>query len=291
MSRAFDPRTTPVREDLVAAHLADRFPRPRRAEGETRQVGVPVLPLAFATGAEARRESELLFGEGFTVYDEADGWAWGQSALDGYVGWVPAAGLTAEIVATSHLVAVPASHLYPVPDLKRRPTARLGFASRVGVVDERAGFAEIAGGGWLYARHLAPLGRPAEDYVATGLNLLGVPYLWGGRSVDGLDCSGFLQLVLQRAGIPCPRDTDQQAAAVGTALAMPDDPAVLGHGDLAFFPGHVGIVLEGGRFLHANAFDMAVSVHRLADVLERADAAGQGLNAVRRLRPAPAPAG
>lgn len=285
MGQDFDPRATPVRDDLAAAHLKDRFPRPRLVEGETRQVKVPVLPLGFRPANDARLETELLFGEGFTVYEEADGWAWGQAALDGYVGYVPAAGLTAELSRSTHVVAAAASHLFPEPDLKRRPLARFSLASRVAVEDETDGYCRIAGGGWLFAKHLVPLDRVAPDYVATGLRLLGLPYLWGGRSSLGVDCSGFLQLLLQRAGIACPRDTDQQAAALGEALPAPHDPAGLRHGDLVFFPGHVGIVLKGGQFLHANAFDMAVTVHVLDDVLKQAAAAAAGISGVRRLWP------
>lgn len=282
-AESFDSRTTPVRDDLAAAHLRNRVQRPRYAEGETRQVAVPVLPLGFRPGADARLESQLLFGEGFTVYDEAEGWAWGQSALDGYVGYVPADGLAAELTRPSHAVAATTSHLYPDADLKQRPLAQLSLASRVEVVEERAGYCRLAGGGWLFAKHLAPLDEPAPDYIGTGLRLLGVPYLWGGRSAQGVDCSGFLQLVLQRAGIACPRDTDQQAEALGDAVPEPYEPAALKHGDLVFFPGHVGIVLDGGRFLHANAFDMAVAVHPLDEVLARADAAGAGVSGARRL--------
>lgn len=282
MSEAFDPRVTPVREDLAAAHLKDRFERPRYAKGQARRVGVPVLALSFAPGAAARRESELLFGEPFNVYDEADGWAWGQSVLDGYVGWVETAGLTGVLTQPTHLVAVAASHLYPGPDLKLRPLARLSFASQVAVAETADGYCRIAGG-WLFAKHLAAFDSPVADYVTTGLGLLGVPYLWGGRSSLGLDCSGFIQLVLQRAGIDCPRDTDQQALAVGETLVGAIEPAQLRHGDLVFFPGHVGIVLDGGRFLHANAFDMAVTVHELDAVLARAEASGLPASGVRRI--------
>ena len=283
MPRDFDPRTTVVSDDLVAANLADRYPRPRAVEGVRHWVVEASLPLTFAPAGDARLESELLFGEPFTVYDEADGWAWGQSDHDDYVGYVPAAGLTNDLAWPVHVVAVAASHLYPAPDLKRRPCDRFSLGSLVSVLGEQNGFAEIDGGGWLFARHLVPADDFEPNYIATARRFLGVPYLWGGRSSAGLDCSALVQLALQRAGIAAPRDSDMQAVELGEPLPPPFDPAVWQRGDLVFFPGHAGIVTEGGRFLHANARWMAVVEEPLADVLARAAAAGAGVSAVRRL--------
>jgi hypothetical protein len=156
MSQDFDPRITPVRDDLAAVALKDMVERPRYVSGTARQVMAPALPLSFTAKAGARLETELLLGEGFTVYDEADGWAWGQATGDGYVGYVPAAGLGAEVESPSHVIQVPASHLYPEPDLKCPPTARLSLECRVRVTAEANGFAQIRPGGWIFAKHLAP---------------------------------------------------------------------------------------------------------------------------------------
>ena len=282
MTREFDRRVTPTRPDLAAEQLRGQLGAERFVAGEPRQVGVPAVSLAFAPQATARQESQLLLGEGFTVYEERDGWAWGQAALDGYVGYLPAAALIRP-VAPTHQVRRLATHLYPAADLKRRPLARLSFAARLTVEDEQAGWASLATGGCVPMQALSPIGRGDPDYVATAALFIGVPYLWGGRSADGLDCSGLLQLVLQAAGIAAARDSDQQATSLGTALPPPWDFARLHAGDLVFFPGHAGIALGDGRFLHANAFDMAVSIHPLSEVLERAQAAGQPANAIRRL--------
>ena len=283
MSAAYDPRSTPVRDDLAAAHLRDAFRRPRYAEGVVRQTSWPAAPLSFRPDVAARLETELLMGERFTVYDEVDGWAWGQAVEDGYVGYVPAAALASEVVEPTHLVAVAATHIYPEPDLKRPALARLSMAAWVAVTDIEGGFSRLAGGQWGFSKHLVPVGQVAPDFLETAGRFLGVPYLWGGRTSDGLDCSGLLQIVLQRAGLAVPRDTDQQESAVGRALDDWGDPSEFLPGDLVFFPGHVGFVLEGGRFLHANAFDMAVAVHRLEDVLRRAEDAAAGISTVRRL--------
>ena len=184
MSTAFDPRITPVRDDLAAAHLKGTFERSRYAEGSLRRVTAPALPLSFAPTVGARLETEILFGEEFTVYDEKDGWAWGQATRDGYVGYLPAADLSSDITSPSHVVVAPASHVYPEPDLKRPPLCRLSFESRVSVDDTKDGFCRIADGGWIFAKHLAPADVFESDYIETGRKLIGIPYLWGGRTVD-----------------------------------------------------------------------------------------------------------
>ncbi len=282
----FDPRVTPVRDDLVAAHLRDRYPRPNEASGRLCRITTSHAPLSFQPNSGARRESELLFGEGFTVYDEKGGWAWGQAIRDHYVGWVPADALGDDVGTPSHEIVAPATFLYGEADLKSPAPLRLSLASLVATTGRREGdFLEVVGGGWIYVDHLAPREVVQSDYIATGLKLVGVPYLWGGRSTDGMDCSGFLQIVLQRSGLSPPRDSDQQEITVGQAFDEIEDLGRLRRGDLLFFEGHVGIVLDGWRFLHANAFDMAVSVQRLSSVVDRAKAAGTPPRAARRIWP------
>lgn len=291
MNAPFDKRVTPARTDLAAASLKGRVEAPRYAEGIARQCVRPVAPLTFAPAADARQESQLLFGEGFAVYEEKDGWAWGQAALDGYVGYVEAVAL-GEPSEPTHAVGAPRSHLYPGPDLKLRAGAALGMGARVRVVEHAKGFSRLATGGWLYGRHLVPMGRHEPDYVKTGMALLGVPYLWGGRSAEGLDCSGFVQLVLARAGIAAPRDSDQQRDGLGEPIEPRDDWPRVRHGDFVFFPGHVGIAVDGWRFLHANAFHMAVTLDDFSDVLDRAHAFAQiGVTCIRRLTPPAGPPG
>ena len=285
MNAPLDKRVTPARADLAAASLKGRVEAARFVEGASRRCVAPVAPLTFEPAAEARQQSQLLFGEPFTVYEEKDGWAWGQGELDGYVGYVASAAL-AEPCEPTHQVAARSSHLFPGPDLKLRVGPALSMGARVRVVEQSKGFCRIEAGGWLFGRHLAPLGRVAPDYVATAMTLLGAPYLWGGRSSEGLDCSGFVQLALSRAGVACPRDSDQQRDSVGEAIAPRDDWSRVRHGDLVFFPGHVGFAVEGWKFLHANAFHMAVALEDFSDVLERSHAFAQmGVTCIRRLAP------
>ena len=283
MTGPVDRRVTPARADLAAASLTGRVEAARYVEGVVRQCAQPSAPLTFEPAADARQQSQLLFGERFKVYEEKDGWAWGQAELDGYVGYLPAAAL-GEAREATHIVAARSSHLYPGPDLKLRAGPALSMGARVRVVEQAKGFSRLEGGGWLYSRHLSPLDLLERDYVKTGLSLLGVPYLWGGRSSEGLDCSGFVQLALLRAGIACPRDSDQQRDALGQPIEPRDDWSRVRHGDLVFFPGHVGFAVEGWKFLHANAFHMAVALEDFSDVLERSHAFAQiGVTCIRRL--------
>ena len=283
MAAAFDPRVTPARPDLAAAELADRVEAARYVAGEARQVIAPAAPLSFTAAADARLESELLFGERFTVYEDKSGWAWGQAALDGYVGYLPAAALGAWEGRATHVVGVPRAHLYPAPAVKTRARHGLSLGARLRIVDEADGYGRLQSGDWVYARHLAEIDAPAPDWVATALSLAGAPYVWGGRSADGLDCSALVQLALQRAGRDCPRDSDQQAAALGAPVET-DDLTALRRGDLVYWPDHVGIALGDGRLLHANATWMQVVAEPFADVLGRGgETDPAAITAIRRL--------
>lgn len=283
MPAALDPRVTPARPDLAAAELEGTVEAARYVAGEARQVVAPTAPLSFAAAADARLESELLFGERFIVFEEKAGWAWGQSALDDYVGYVPVAAFGAWEGQATHIVAVPHTHLYPAPAVKTRARFGLGLGARLRIVDEAGGYSRLQSGDWIYARHLAEIEATEPDWVATARSLIGTPYLWGGRSADGLDCSALVQLALQRAGRDCPRDSDQQAAALGAPVET-DDLTALRRGDLVFWPGHVGILLGDGRLLHANATWMQVVAEPFADVLGRGgETDPAAITAIRRL--------
>ena len=269
------------------------MPSARFSAGTPRRVRIGCASLKAAPDDGAEQASQLLFGETFTVYDEAAGWAWGQNASDGYVGYLRASALTADNHAPSHRVVALRSFLYPGPTLKRPPLDVLSLTSLVTVAGEAEnGYLPLATGGWVFARHLAPLGRAEPDYVATALRLLETPYLWGGRSSLGIDCSALVQIALAAAGVAAPRDSDMQRGEVGVSLGpVPADGAGVAfqRGDMVFFPGHVGIMLDGERLVHATAFAMAVTIEPLAAVISRTDPTrGGGLLAVRRLSASPA---
>jgi len=276
-----DPRVTPHRPDLAARHLEGAVEAGRFVEGTLRQVAGGVVDLRSRPSDSARLDSQLLGGELVRVFENRDGWSWLQNDTDGYVGYARSDALRGEVHAPSHVVAVPRSLVYSEPDPKAPALDALALTSSVAIVGEKAGYSERAGGGWLYSRHLVPISESAPDYVATALAFLGAPYLWGGKTNLGLDCSGLVQVVLHRAGIPCPRDADQQAGTLGAAHP-PGTPLL--RGDLIYFPGHVAIALDDWRVVNANAHDMLVAIEPLADLVARVEQiSGQGVTMIRRV--------
>ncbi len=275
-----DPHLHPFRDDLAAAYLKDRVAAPRYAEGTRRQVARGILDLRRAPRDDAPLDSQLLHGEAVNVYDEAEGWAWVQSAGDGYVGYAEAAALSDRVAAPTHSLAALRSYLFAEPDFKAPSLDLLSMASPLAVVEERQGFARLAGGGWVFAGHLAPLGETVADYVETALAFLGTPYLWGGRSSVGLDCSALVQIALARAGVFALRDTHMQEEILGEPL---ERDAGIARGDLVFLPDHVAIARDPETVVHATALHMAVAVEPLAQLEARSRAAnGQGVTGVRR---------
>lgn len=270
---AADLRLTPARPDLAAAHLKDCVEAEAYAEPVTLRVAVPMAPLTFTPDGNARMETELLYGEVFHAYQRQDGWAWGQAPRDGYVGYLPEAMLEREEAAPTHRVAALAAHAYPAPNLKARPTGILPRGSLVAVSREVGAFAELAGGAYLSAMHLEPLTATAPDWVAEAERYIGVPYLWGGRSSAGIDCSGLVQAALTAAGLPCLRDSDMQEKTLGRDLE-PGERLV--RGDLVFWKGHVGIMLSGSRLLHATGHFMVVVIEPYATARKRIAASGHG---------------
>lgn len=287
--KPFARRLLPAREDLAAETLAGAVPAARFVRGTPLRVTAPLLDLALSPEPGAGLATQLLHGEPFTVYEtREDGLAWGQSGWDGYVGYVAAAGLgpAAAAGAAPRRITAIASHIYSRPDIKAPVRAALPWRAAVEVAGESGDFLALADGGFVPRAHLAP---GAGDFIAEARRLLGVPYLWGGRSAAGIDCSGLVQLALMAAGLPdVPRDSDMQAALLGA----PRDPAALPEpGDLLFWKGHVGIVSGADLLLHANAHHMAVAEEPLGAALVRIAASGGGPVTARRRPPAaPAPA-
>lgn len=279
---ALDPRTHPYRADLAADWLAGRVEAGRFVAGDDHVVVRGSAPLRRAPAAGARRDSELLYGERFTVFETAVGWAWGQNQTDGYVGYVAAGDLAplGDAPPPSHEVTALRTPVLPAPDLKEPATDYLHLTCRVAVTGRNGDYLAFAGG-WLYAAHLAPSTAGDPDVIATARRFLHTPYLWGGRSSFGLDCSALVQLALARAGRAVPRDSDQQEAALGTLV--PGGVAAAEAGDLVFCPGHVGWVSGPDRLLHANAHHMAVAEEPLSAFVARIVARGLAISSVRRL--------
>lgn len=257
-----DPRVSAYRPDIADVALAGTLFAPHYAAPMPRIAsGAPAMRSRPDDGAEA--VSQLLPGEDFAILDIAGGWAWGFSLHDHYVGYVRAESLIAP-VAPTHKVCVREALVFAGPSIKSPLLATLPFGARIAGEVSDAFLA--AAGGFVHRRHVAPIEDSAADPIAVAELFLGMPYLWGGRGADGIDCSGLVQAALGACGIAAPRDTDMQREALGTALP---EEARLRRGDIVNFPGHVGLMVDEDRLIHANAHWMSVVVEPLADVVAR----------------------
>ena len=265
-----DPRTLLARADLADERLEGLVRAGRFAAVRPMRCAEPLAGVFKAPEDGAERQDELLYGEGFEAMEMRDGWAWGQARRDGYVGFVRAGALAAAGEAPSHRVAALRTAGFARPDLKSEVVCLLSMNSLIRAGEVQRGYVDAGEAGWIFAAHLAPIGVFETDYVAVAERYLGAPYVWGGRSSLGLDCSGLVQAGMQAAGRACPRDADQQFAAFAEAPARPD----LARGDLAFWKGHVGIMLDRERLLHANGHHMATAIEPLDEALARIEGAG-----------------
>jgi cell wall-associated NlpC family hydrolase len=252
--RAFDPRVTPARADLAAKELAGKLVAARYVEGRVCEVIAPQAPLRREPRPDAALDSEALKGERVMIYDtNAQGWAWGQLAADGYVGWLPAAALAPEGAAPTHKVTALRTLAFAGPSIKLPPLEALPFGARLAIARSEHPMAVTQSGAYVPAVHLQPIDDNETDFVAVAERFLGVPYLWGGKTSLGLDCSGLVQIALAACGISCPRDSDMQEQALGTpvAAAAAADFSDLQRGDLVFWKSHVAMVRGDGNLLHA----------------------------------------
>ena len=248
-------------------------------EGRVLRVIAPLADLRGTPRSDRGLDTQLLHGEAFRVIETREGWAYGQAPRDDYVGYVPEDALSDAPVPT-HAVSALRTLVFPEPDIKVTPMLALSMNAQLAVAGTDGRFAALSGGGFVPASHIVPIGAVDADFAGTAAKFLGVPYWWGGRSSLGLDCSGLVQMALMRAGIEAPRDTDMQEKTLGTALAA---DAPLARGDLVFWKGHVGLMLDAERLLHANAFHMAVAIEPIATAHSRILAGGAPVTSIKRL--------
>jgi cell wall-associated NlpC family hydrolase len=278
-----DPRLTPARPDLAAKYLEGKIAAARFVTGEEFEVADALAPLRSEPSSEAMLLTQALKGERVTIYDRnGEGWAWGQLNSDGYVGWLPDRALAKPNAAPTHKIIALRTFAFPGPSIKLPPLDALLMGATVTVVREDGAFAVTRDGWYLPLPHIGNLDHFERDFVGVAEQFIGTPYLWGGKTSLGIDCSGLVQVALNAAGTGCPRDSDMQRDGLGRAL-NPAESANLQRGDLIFWNGHVAIVRDAHSIVHANAHDMATKIENTRDAIARIKAAGNEVVTIKRL--------
>jgi cell wall-associated NlpC family hydrolase len=278
-----DPRLTPARGDLAAKYLEGKIQAARFVDGEEFEIAAAIAPLRRAAASDAELMTQALKGERVTIYDRnGEGWAWGQLISDGYVGWLPDQALTKPASQPTHKVTALRTFAFPGPSIKLPPAETLAMGTKLAVAREDGSFAVTREGWYLPRQHLSTIDNFAADFVTVAEQFAGTPYLWGGKSNLGIDCSGLVQIALTAAGTGCPRDSDMQQEGLGRELT-PQDAKKLKRGDLIFWKGHVAIARDADTIVHANAHHMMTAVERTSDAIARIKAAGSEVTAIKRM--------
>ena len=279
----FDKRLTPARPDLAAAHLRGQIEAEAYAPGRRMQVRVSHVNVQRKPSDDAPTETQALHGESLIAYEERAGWCWVQLERDRYVGYISAEALTESIEKSDHRVSARHTMIYAAPDIKSPPLDALPFGAEVHVVAAEGPFSQT-GSGFIFSRHLAPNSLPLGEFVGLAELFLHTPYLWGGKTDMGIDCSGLVQVALAAAGVAAPRDTDMMEAALGSPVEVDETLRGLRRGDLVFWRGHVGIMQSEDLLLHANAHFMMVTSEPLITARDRIRAnASSEITSVRRV--------
>jgi cell wall-associated NlpC family hydrolase len=278
-----DPRLTPARPDLAAKYLEGKVKAARFVAGAEFEIAAALAPLREAPAPDAMLLTQALKGERVTIYDRnGEGFAWGQLNSDGYVGWLPDAALTKPGAAPTHKVTALRTFAFPAASIKLPPVETLSMGASVTVARNDGAFAVTREGWYLPHRHIGGVEAMEDDFVAVAERFVGTPYLWGGKSSLGIDCSGLVQISLNAAGIGCPRDSDMQQDGLGRELGRAEANQ-LQRGDLIFWNGHVAIARDASTIVHANVHHMATAVENTRDAIARIKAAGSEVMAIKRM--------
>jgi cell wall-associated NlpC family hydrolase len=278
-----DPRLTPARPDLAAKYLEGKVKAARFVAGEVFEISDAIAPLREKPAADAMLLTQALKGERVTIYDRnGEGFAWGQLNSDGYVGWLPDRVLAKPLGEPTHKITALRTFAFPGPSIKLPPIDTLLMGTTLTVTREDGAFAVTRAGWYLPRQHVGSIDHYAEDFVAVAEQFAGTPYLWGGKSSLGIDCSGLVQISLNAAGTGCPRDSDMQQDGLGRELSAAEAKK-LQRGDLIFWKGHVAIVRNATTIVHANAHHMATTIENTRDAIARIKEAGSEISAIKRL--------
>ena len=277
-----DPRLHAFRPDLADAKLQGRVDAKKFVEGVAMEVIVPVAALHREASATAMQTTQALFGERLMAFEVAGDWVWGQLTRDGYVGYIAKAAVSADLTTPTHRVSVPATFWYPLPDIKSQPSLSLPMNARLEIVESDEKFSKLQNGLLCFHQtHPVTLNETEADFVSVAEKFLDVPYCWGGKTSQGLDCSGLVQTALEACGIFSPRDTDMQETQLGQGLLI-NDLDGLRRGDLVFWKGHVGIMADQKTLLHTNGYHMMTVKEPLAEAVARIAGAYGPVTSIRR---------
>jgi cell wall-associated NlpC family hydrolase len=272
-----DKRLFAVRADLADIRLKDQCESTRFVEGVPAQCAVPVASVFRSPADDAMQLTQMLLGEPLLVFEQSNGWSWVQLNGDSYVGYVRDVALRDAKTVRTHKVSVRLAHLYPKADIKTQPAVAVPMNAELCVTGTVGDFLVLASGRHIFANHASTGSQ--SDFVSVAEQFLHTPYLWGGKTVLGIDCSGLVQTALQACGMDAPRDSDMQEHGLGTDITG----QTLQRGDLVFWKGHVGIMQDGTTLLHANGHHMMVVSEPLSVAIERISAKGSAVTAVKRV--------
>jgi len=280
---ANDPRMTPARSDVAALHLQGVVVAERYVPGVEFQVIENAAPLRQHPRPDAPLLTQALFGDRVTVYEENEGWAWGQLKSDNYVGYLPLQALSQRLSVPTHRVAMLRTYVYPEPDIKSVPLDLLSMGSHLCAVCTKDRFTQLDTGGFVFSDHIALSTEYEKDFVTVAEMFEGTPYLWGGKTSLGLDCSGLVQVAFAACGKSVLRDTDMMQGQLGVEIPLTPELFGLERGDLVFWHGHMAVMCNQTTLVHANGYHMTTVVEPAKVARDRIASLFGEISAIKRI--------